>query len=69
MKNTDIPKWLVEMCHKNEGRKGWLAGLPAAIADLQQRWGLSFERPFARVAVDSRTEGMGPDALARLLAP
>lgn len=48
MKNTDIPEWLVEMCHENEGRKDWLAALPAAIADLEQRWGLSMEHPFTR---------------------
>ncbi len=48
MKNTDIPEWLVEMCNEGEGRKDWLAALPTAIADLQQRWGFSIEPPFER---------------------
>ena len=48
MKSIVIPEWLVETCSKSEERKNWLAELPGAVTQLEQRWELSIGQPFDR---------------------
>ncbi len=46
MKDIIVPEWLEEMC--GEGEKKWLANIPAAVAELVERWQLELEPPFER---------------------
>jgi streptomycin 6-kinase len=41
-----VPRYLAETARRDEGVSGWIAGLPAIVADLARRWSLEVGEPF-----------------------
>jgi streptomycin 6-kinase len=73
MKEIIIPTWLEEICNRNEERQEWLAGLPGAVRELEQRWELDLGQPFEREPGPSWvlpvTRKDGSDAMLKLGMP
>ncbi len=42
----DVPRYLAETARRDNGVSGWIAGLPAIVADLAGRWSLQVGEPF-----------------------
>jgi streptomycin 6-kinase len=41
-----VPRYLAETARRDSGVSGWIAGLPAIVADLAGRWSLQVGEPF-----------------------
>jgi streptomycin 6-kinase len=41
-----VPRYLAETARRDQGVRGWIAGLPAIVADLAGRWSLQVGEPF-----------------------
>jgi streptomycin 6-kinase len=41
-----VPRYLAETARQDEGVRGWIAGLPAIVADIAGRWSLRVGEPF-----------------------
>jgi streptomycin 6-kinase len=41
-----VPRYLAETARRDEGVRGWIAGLPAIVADFAGRWSLRVGEPF-----------------------
>jgi len=41
-----VPRYLAETARQDEGVRGWIAGLPAIVADIADRWSLRVGEPF-----------------------
>jgi streptomycin 6-kinase len=41
-----VPTYLAETARRDDGVRGWIAGLPAIVADLASRWSLHVGEPF-----------------------
>jgi streptomycin 6-kinase len=41
-----VPRYLAETARRDNGVSGWIAGLPAIVADLAGRWSLQVGEPF-----------------------
>jgi streptomycin 6-kinase len=41
-----VPAYLAETARRDDGVRGWIAGLPAIVADLASRWSLQVGEPF-----------------------
>jgi streptomycin 6-kinase len=41
-----VPTYLAETARRDDGVRGWIAGLPAIVADLASRWSLQVGEPF-----------------------
>jgi streptomycin 6-kinase len=41
-----VPRYLAETAHCDKGVRDWIAGLPAIVADLADRWSLRVGEPF-----------------------
>lgn len=41
-----VPRYLAETARRDNGVRGWIAGLPAIVADLADRWSLQIGEPF-----------------------
>src|SRR5215470_2433952 len=46
MTGFTVPSYLAETARCDEGVRGWVAGLPAIVADLAGRWSLRVGEPF-----------------------
>jgi streptomycin 6-kinase len=41
-----VPRYLAETARRDKSVSGWIAGLPAIVADLAGRWSLQVGEPF-----------------------
>ena len=62
-----VPRYLAETARRDEDLRGWIAGLPAIVADLADRWSLRVGEPYQPGGQCSWTAPVTDPAGARLV--